>query len=93
MRHALLVELHFLTIGTTGHELAPVDIGRRGRKSCQDGIDNDGDGLVDDGLDACTYFRVHMVGGRKMHKKFAPLPKVQSHEEKWRKSYWEAHAG
>ena len=48
---------------------------------------------VDDGLDACTYFRVHMVGGRKMHKKFAPLPKVQSHEEKWRKSYWEAHAG
>lgn len=45
---------------------------------------------VDDGLDACTYFRVHMLGGRKLKFKL-PEKRHMTHEEKVRKAYWDDH--
>lgn len=44
---------------------------------------------VDDGLDACCYFRVHMLGGRKVNRKFAPGDGGYNPHELMRDHYWD----
>lgn len=43
---------------------------------------------VDDGLDAATYFRVHMLGGRKLKKKLSEAPKVTDPYALMDEHYW-----
>lgn len=47
---------------------------------------------VDDGLDACTYFRVQMLGGRRVKTKLAPQPVARSPYEIMTEQYWKEHA-
>lgn len=47
--------------------------------------------VVDDGLDACCYFRVHMLGGRKLSEKYAPRTGRESPAELMRQHYWQEH--
>lgn len=43
---------------------------------------------VDDGLDACTYFRVHVLGGRRVIDKTGEPLEPQSLAEKMNAHYW-----
>jgi len=56
---------------------------RRGRA-----VDRAEQGVADDGLDACTYFRVHVIGGRGVTKQVPDARKTKNIHELMREHYW-----
>lgn len=49
-------------------------------------------GVVDDGLDACTYFRAHVLGGRKLARRVPDAKRTDNVYERMDEMYWKDSA-